>query len=125
MKGLMTAILYQGWLDATFGDLEAMDWLGSDDCADYCISVNFNHNIILNWVNKTRKEWQRMDEKVISLRKRVANKFELPGFCAELLRGEDEKTLRLDAVRLISLFYSAPLAAMDQLKNIRATENIK
>jgi hypothetical protein len=81
--------------------VEALEWLGSEDCETYCISVNFNHNIIINWVEKTRKEWQRMDNKVIELRQKIANQKGLPGIFAEWLRGENEAAIRQDAEKLI------------------------
>ena len=101
-KGLMTAILYQAWEDANNGDPEALDWLETE-AADYCISVNFNHNIILNWVNEKRKEWLKMDNKVFEMKRRLCDRLGLPLMVADMLRGETTEAIKEDAEKLIKL----------------------
>jgi hypothetical protein len=107
MKGLMTAILYQAWEDSSLGDLEAMDWL-ENEAFDYCVSIGFNHNIILNWVKETREAWRKMDEKILEIKKRICNRMNLPGMCVDMLRGESEKEISMDAIRFLRMIGQRP-----------------
>jgi len=52
--GVMAAVLYQAKIDALAGDQLVIDWLASDQCADYCLAIGFNHANILSWL--TRRE---------------------------------------------------------------------
>ena len=49
-KGLMAAVVYQAKIEAQRGDQEAINWLASDDCREYCQAIDFNHKCILIWL---------------------------------------------------------------------------
>ena len=116
-KGLMAAIVFQAWVEASGGDPEAMEWLAGDDCFNHCFVIGFNHAIIINWVKKTRKEWQKMDNKVIELRQKIADQKGLPGIFAEWLRGENEAAIRKDAEKLIKWIKPETLDVNKVLQN--------
>ena len=50
--GLAAAIIHQAVLDASTGELDAVDWLKGEECAFYCEALGFNHNVIRAWTNE-------------------------------------------------------------------------
>jgi len=55
--GLMAGVIWQARADALAGDQEAIDWLRSADCLDYCQAVGFNSAIIRSWlINRELKK---------------------------------------------------------------------
>ena len=117
--GLMAGIVFQGWKDASAGDPEALDWLETE-AFDYCIAIGFNHNIILNWVKKTREAWKKMDDRILEIKKKICNRMNLPGICVDMLRGEDEKSLNLDAMKFLRLIgYNPPIVENKTLEKDR------
>ena len=50
--GLAAAIIHQAVLDASTGELDAVDWLKGEECAFYCEALGFNHRVISEWVNQ-------------------------------------------------------------------------
>jgi len=51
--GLMAAVINQARLDAARGDQEAIEWLKSDQCFDYCYALGgFEHAHILTWLKR-------------------------------------------------------------------------
>lgn len=48
-KGLMAAVIYQAQVDAKGGNMAAVDWLISDEAAEYCQAIQFNHAIVMSW----------------------------------------------------------------------------
>jgi len=52
--GLMAAIIAQAGLDVLSGDLEAAEWLKSDQCFDYCYALGYEHKHILDWLKRRK-----------------------------------------------------------------------
>lgn len=50
--GLAAAIIHQAVLDASTGDLDAVEWLKGDECSFYCEALGFDHNVIKAWVSE-------------------------------------------------------------------------
>ena len=103
-RGLMAAVVFQAKEEAEHGSLEALSWLNSDHCADYCIALGVDHKAIIKWVDRKRAKVERlykMSEKVAELKARIAHEKKLPGVFTEWLRGETEEEIREDADRLI------------------------
>jgi len=50
--GLAAAIIHQAVLDASTGELDAVDWLKGEECAFYCEALGFDHNVIKAWVSE-------------------------------------------------------------------------
>jgi hypothetical protein len=50
--GLMFAIVRQAKIDAARGSKEAIEWLKSDQCFDYCFAVGFEHKNVLDWLKR-------------------------------------------------------------------------
>ena len=51
-SGLMAAVINQAKIDAARGDQEAIDWLQSDQCFDFCVGLGFEHANILDWLKR-------------------------------------------------------------------------
>jgi len=51
-SGLMAAVINQAKIDAKRGDQEAIEWLKSDQCFDYCYALGFEHANILDWLKR-------------------------------------------------------------------------
>lgn len=105
--GVITGVLYQAKNEAEAGNLEAIEWLKSDDCYDYCMAINYNHNLVLAWLTRMGYTDIEGDENMVSqkdttkLKRKVANKKGLPGIAVDWLRGETEIELEADAEKLI------------------------
>ena len=52
--GVMAGVLWQARNEALAGDNSAREWLESDDCADFCVAVGFDHNLVLQWIRKPK-----------------------------------------------------------------------
>ena len=102
-KGLMAGVVFQAWVEASAGDPEALEWLAGDDCFDHCFVIGFNHEIVKSWVEKTRKEWRKMDMKVFEIKRRLCDRLGLPLMVADMLRGETTEAIKEDAEKLIKL----------------------
>jgi len=50
--GLAVAIIRQAVIDASTGDLDAVEWLRGEECAFYCEALGFDHNVIRAWINE-------------------------------------------------------------------------
>jgi len=51
-SGLMAAVINQAKIDAKRGDQEAIEWLQSDRCFDFCVGLGFEHANILDWLKR-------------------------------------------------------------------------
>ncbi len=104
-KGIMAGVLWQAKHEAEIGDKDARAWLKSDDCADYCQAVNYNHNLVLDWEKKNIKNKKGSNMSILDenfkLKQKVAGTLGLPGIAIEWLRGDTEEEIKADAEKLV------------------------
>ena len=52
--GIMAGVLWQARYEALAGDRRATLWLMSDEAADFCKAIDFNHDLVIEWVKKPK-----------------------------------------------------------------------
>lgn len=52
--GIIAGVLWQARNEALAGESTAQEWLKSDDCADFCVAINYDHNLVLKWIRKPK-----------------------------------------------------------------------